>query len=200
MKWIIFIIIFFLGFYIFNSKQNDKIMLQSSTKILAFGDSLTYGYGASKDHSYPSQLAKLLNVEVINEGVSGEVSEEGLKRFIKTFNKVNPNILILCHGGNDILRKYDLKKTKENIKHMINFAKDKHSRVILIGVPNWNNFFGISTEKIYYELAEELDIELEDKILKKIMYDNTLKSDQIHPNDKGYEIMAIALKKIILKE
>lgn len=198
MKWILFFLIFVLGFYIFTQKKETHVQLEKDTTILAFGDSLTYGYGASEGMSYPSQLSKLLNLKVINRGISGEVSKDGLRRFEKTLRETKPNILILCHGGNDILRKYDLKQTKQNIKTMIELAKEDSVRVILVGVPKWNGLLGVDTADIYYELADETNVEFEDEILEDIMLDNSLKSDQIHPNDKGYQKMAEAFRDLIL--
>lgn len=196
--WISIIIVFIIGFFIFNQKD-ENTKLPENTKILAFGDSITYGIGAKKGFSYPEQLAKLLNVEVVSSGIPGEVSKDGLKRLEKTLHVVKPDILILCHGGNDILRKYDLQITKKNLKSMIQMAKDKNIRVILIGVPKWNGFLGIETASIYDELASEMDIEYDGEILEDIENDVSLKSDRVHPNEKGYKKMAEVIKDIILE-
>lgn len=82
--------------------------LQPLTKnavILAFGDSLTHGTGASIEQAYPQKLQAMLSRTVINAGVPGEISQTGLKRLPGLLKKYQPELLILCHGGNDILRK-----------------------------------------------------------------------------------------------
>lgn len=203
MKKILFLLLVFcIGFYFFTNTKTTKtpIILEKNTKILAFGDSLTYGVGADKGESYPEVLSKLLNISVISSGVPGEVSQDGLARLPKVLEKIEPNILILCHGGNDILRKYNLIQTKENLKQMITQAQEKNIKVILVGVPNWSGILGIKTAKIYDELASELDIDFEGDVLEDIINDINLKADRVHPNKQGYEKMAQAIKKVILQE
>ena len=72
--------------------------------VLAFGDSLTSGVGVSKTESYPSVLARMTGLNVINAGVSGELTQEGLGRLPALLDEISPNLLILAEGGNDILR------------------------------------------------------------------------------------------------
>lgn len=131
----IFVIIVIAGFQYWKSTQEIEVgglFLPLNTKILAFGDSLTYGYGVSKDLSYPSKLSELLHVEVFNEGISGEFSEQGLARLPALLEKYKPQILVLCHGANDILKRNDLKPTKENLTKMVLLAKEKGLSLIHI--------------------------------------------------------------------
>ena len=79
--------------------------LAKDAVILAFGDSLTYGTGTNKNFSYPALLEKLTQHKVINKGVPGEISSAGLKRLPKLLDQYKPRLLILIHGGNDILKK-----------------------------------------------------------------------------------------------
>ncbi|WP_297441976.1 arylesterase [Sulfurimonas sp.] len=183
----------------FNSSDEEfdgAIMLPIDTKVVAFGDSITYGYRVAKEDSYPSQLSKLLQTEVINAGVNGEVTSEALRRLPKILEKYNPKILIICEGGNDIIRRKSLLKAKENIKKMIEIARKKNVHVVLVGVPTME-VLTLSTAQIYYEIAQELNVPLDSSSLENILGDSYLKIDQIHPNAEGYKILANSLANII---
>ncbi|MCF6339536.1 MAG: GDSL-type esterase/lipase family protein [Sulfurimonas sp.] len=170
---------------------------KSDTVILAYGDSLTYGFGVKKEFSYPSVLAKKSGLKVINAGVSGEVSTDGFKRLPK-FLKQNPDLVILCHGGNDILKKYSREQLKNNLIAMINLIKQSGAEVLLVGVPNLS-FTGIKVLSLYDEIAQETDVMYEDEILPIVMQNRAYKNDYIHPNKIGYEMMADAFIKIFKK-
>ena len=88
--------------------------LDKDAIILAFGDSLTYGTGAKPDQSYPAQLEGLIKRKIINAGVPGEISSKGLLRLPHLLESHQPDLVILCHGANDILRKMNLEITKSN--------------------------------------------------------------------------------------
>jgi lysophospholipase L1-like esterase len=183
----------------FNNSDDEfdgAIMLPYNTKVLAFGDSITYGYNVNKEDNYPSQLSKLLNTPVINAGVNGEVTSEGLRRLPSVLEKYKPQILIICHGGNDILRRKSLIKAKENIKQMVELARKKNIHVVLVGVPR-EELLTLTTAQIYKELSDELGVPLESDALTEILSDNYLKIDQVHPNKEGYKILANRLANLI---
>ena len=170
--------------------------LPLGTKVLAFGDSLTYGYGVSPEQSYPSVLANLLHVSVINEGISGEMSDQGLTRLPAVLERVKPDILILCHGANDILRQRDLVKMQENLSEMVAMAKEKGIYVLLVGVPSYD-ILTFSVPKLYYDVAKTYGLEIEDKAISKILNTESLKSDQVHPNEQGYRLMAMNIAQLL---
>ena len=197
---IILIILIIIGINYYKSRQEvdvQSLSLPLDTKVLAFGDSLTFGYGAPRDKSYPSVLVDLLHVTVINEGVNGELSEQGLARLPSVLERHKPDILILCHGGNDILRKQDVTQTKANLNAMVKMAKDKGVYVLLVGVPTFE-ILSFNVAPFYYDVAKENNIEIEDSSLKTI-FDNeaTLKSDKVHPNEQGYDLMAKSIARIL---
>lgn len=165
--------------------------LPAEGKVLAFGDSLTFGTGGNSDESYPAVLQRLIGREVVNAGVPGEITAEGLQRLPALLEEVHPRLLILCHGGNDFLRNYGEKQAADNIRAMIRLAKDRGVGVVLIAVPR----FGIllSAAEFYGKVADEFEIPIEAETLSRIIRDNTLKSDPIHPNGKGYKILAEAV-------
>ena len=162
--------------------------LAKDAVILAFGDSLTYGTGADPSESYPTLLQTLTGREVINAGVPGELSEQGLNRLPGLLDKHQPALLILCHAGNDLLRKKDIDAAASNLIAMINLARAKNIDVLLLGVPKPGLF--LSTADLYLQVASATQVPLADDLLPEILADNELKSDPVHPNDKGYKQMA----------
>ena len=191
------IVIFAFNFFDNSDEEFDgAIMLPLDTKVLAFGDSITYGYNVETKKNYPSQLAELLQVDVINAGINGETTSEGLRRLPGLLEKYKPQILIICHGGNDIIRHKSLKKVKENIKKMIELARKKNIHVVLVGVPKME-VLSKSTAQLYFDIANELNVPLEDSALETILNDEYLKIDEIHPNGRGYKILANSLANLI---
>jgi len=165
--------------------------LPDDAVILAFGDSLTYGTGANKGESYPAVLETSVNRKVINAGVPGELSVQGLKRLPKFLDKYHPALLILCHGGNDILQKFDLAKAEANIRQMIALAENRNIPVILLGVPNPGLF--LSDADLYNKIADSTAVTYIPNLIAKILSDASMKSDPVHPNNTGYSKMASAL-------
>ena len=163
--------------------------------ILAFGDSLTYGTGAAAEESYPQVLAQMIGREVVGAGVPGETTIGGLARLPDLLEELRPKIMLLCLGGNHMLRKVDPAVTERNLRAMIDMAKQRGVAVVLIGVPRPGLFSG--NAPIYETLAGEYDLPIEDSILKDVLYDNEFKSDPIHPNAKGYRKMAEAIAELL---
>src|SRR5258706_11743946 len=89
--------------------------LERGATVLAFGDSLTFGTGAGAGESYPAVLARSTGLNVLNAGVPGETSAEGLERLPDVLEETQPKLLILCHGGNDFLRKMDDSGVASNV-------------------------------------------------------------------------------------
>ncbi len=164
--------------------------LEKEAVVLAFGDSLTYGYGAVAQ-AYPAQLQALIGRRVVNAGVSGEVSSNGLRRLPELLERYRPSLVILCHGGNDILRRSSLQKLRSNLVAMIKLSRESGAQVLLVGVPGFG-LLGASTVPLYEEVATENGVLYEGDVLEKIENDAALKSDQIHPNAAGYGLMAEA--------
>lgn len=169
--------------------------LEKDAIVLAFGDSLTYGYGAVRQ-AYPLQLETLIGRQVINAGVSGEVSTRGLKRLPRLLETYHPSLVILCHGGNDILRRSSKEQLKSNLVSMIEMVHQSGSQVLLVGVPGFG-LLGLSTVPLYEEVALEQGVLYEGAVLEKIENDTAFKSDQIHPNGLGYRLMAEAFAELL---
>jgi acyl-CoA thioesterase-1 len=110
--------------------------------ILAFGDSLTEGTGAGSEENYPAVLEALTGRRVVNAGKRGEESDAGLARLPGVMARVKPDLVILEHGGNDILRGRDLKRTEENLKQMVLLVQGEGASVVLLGIPSRGYFLG----------------------------------------------------------
>ncbi|WP_345979869.1 arylesterase [Sulfurimonas sp. HSL3-2] len=184
--------------YIKESRGVPNEPLKKDRVILAFGDSLTYGYGAPIDYSYPAEFEKKTGYHIINAGIPGEESAEGLKR-LPQFLKQRPALVILCHGGNDILRKRSHEQLKNNLIKMVNLIKRSGAKVLLVGVPDFH-VLGFKTLGLYKEVAKETGVMYEGKILSQIELHRELKSDYVHPNEKGYEMMADAFIEVLQDE
>ena len=163
--------------------------LPSHGLVLAFGDSLTHGTGAKADQSYPAVLARLIGRRVLRKGQPGELSAAGLKRLPGLLDRFHPDLLILIHGGNDLLRRLDSKTTETNIAAMVAEARDRSVDVLLVAVPK-PGLTGPTKAGLYRTVAEELRVPLEPDALEEILDDWELKSDLIHPNARGYRILA----------
>jgi len=172
-------------------------VLAKSDVVVAFGDSITYGIGAGPQESYPAVLEQIIGRRVVNAGISGEVTAEGLSRLPQILEQEKPALLILCHGGNDYLRRLGREKTADNIREMIRLAKQNGAAVVLIAVPGLS--FSVSPEPLYKDIAKEFKIPLEEKTLSDVLSDNSLKSDLIHPNAAGYRRLAEAVASLLKK-
>jgi len=179
--------------------DSQKALSRVSTEatILAFGDSLTEGVGTTKQHSYPSVLAQLSGRKVVNAGISGEVTEEGLARLADVIAETNPDLMILLQGGNDILRNHNLQQTKQNLAAMIALAKEQGVQLVLIGVPQKQLFSDVAP--FYKELAEEHKLVFDGELISSLLRTRSYKSDMVHFNKTGYQKMAEGIYQLLIK-
>ena len=164
--------------------------------VLAFGDSLTFGTGARAEASYPAVLEELIGRRVVRAGVPGEVAAQGLARLPGALRDSAPDLLVLIHGGNDLLQRRDREDTRANLRAMVQLARERGVAVVLIGVPNLGLILGRSAG-FYEELAEELEIPYDGETLPAILKQPNLKSDPIHPNAQGYRKLAEAVAELL---
>ncbi len=169
--------------------------LSSDAVVLAFGDSITYGTGADGGESYPVVLAALTGRRVVNAGVPGEVSSDGLARLPGLLDEHRPQLLILTHGGNDLLRKGSPEVLARNLRAMVEAARSRGIAVVLVGVPAPGLLLDVP--EVYPRLAKEYRLAYDGEILRAIEGDRALKSDPIHPNAEGYRRLAQRLAALL---
>jgi acyl-CoA thioesterase-1 len=185
-----------------NQKPKDAAKLPPTAsgkpKIVAFGDSLTAGFGLSEKESYPFLLQQRLNAEgynyeVINAGVSGDTSQGGLERIDWSLEQENVEILILELGANDLLRGLSPSKMKKNLGSIIEKAQAKKIQVLLCGMlapPNMGAKYQAEFVQAFPALADEYKVEFMPFILEGIALDKKLnQADGIHPNAEGEKVL-----------
>lgn len=181
-------------------------------KIIAFGDSLTAGFGLTEKESYPYLLQEKLkadgyDLEVVNAGVSGDTSLGGLERSDWVLGQENAKIVILELGANDLLRGVPVAKMKENLDRIIRKAKAKNLKILLCGMlapPAMGAEYQREFTMAFPDLATEHKVEFLPFLLENIALKKELnQADGIHPNAEGEKIMADniykALKPLLLK-
>lgn len=161
--------------------------LHPNTVIVAFGDSLTFGTGASSDQSYPAQLARLINHQVVNAGIPGETSAAGAARLAEVLKAHQASLLILCHGGNDFLKRAPRDTTRRNLRMMIEVARAHQADVVLLATPSPGLLLPVP--EFYAELAEEFRLPYAADIVAEVISTPRLKSDVVHPNAEATAIL-----------
>ncbi len=166
--------------------------------ILAFGDSLTAGFGVAEKENYPSRLQTLLEKEgfsyrVANGGVSGDTTAGGLRR-INWLMRLNPEIVILELGANDGLRGLSLDEMRRNLEEIIEICKKKNARILLAGMkipPNYGEEYTQGFEKVFFSIAEKYKIQLIPFFLEGVAAKKEwTRPDGIHPTGEGYKVVA----------
>ena len=168
----------------------------SGTNIIAFGDSITAGSGAGQGEDYPSQLSRMAGVKIINRGVPGDTTADGLARLERDVMGSDPRIVIVCLGGNDMLRRMEAETTFANLEKIIRRIQSAGALVVLVGVDG-GFLVGGGFAKRYRELAVATGVVFVPDVLAGILTSPKLKADQIHPNGKGYTVMAERIYKAL---
>jgi len=175
--------------------RSAKVPITNSGPIVALGASLFEGVGASPGNDLPQQISERLGKPVLNLGVSGNTSADGLARINQV--PVDASIVILSLGGNDILKRVPATETEANLKKLINQFTKNGSVVVLLDVrgPIGSGEY----RDVYQSVAESnSNVVLVPNVLRGILTNTNLMSDLIHPNDAGYAIMADRISEAIL--
>jgi acyl-CoA thioesterase-1 len=166
--------------------------------IVAFGDSLSAGFGADPGQSYPDFLQKLLDRDgksyhIYNAGVSGDTTTDGVER-LPGILVLKPKIVILELGGNDGLRGLPLKTTRANMEQMIQALQSAGAKVVLAGMtlpPNYGAEYIQPFQQIYVQLAKQYHLTRIPFLLDGVvLHPNLMQNDGIHPTGEGNKIVA----------
>ena len=171
--------------------------LPGEAVLLAFGDSLTFGTGAAENESYPAQLEKLIGRRVARAGVPGEVTAQALARLPSALEEHTPRLLLLCIGGNDFLRRAGNAQAEANVREMVKLARSRGVEVLLIGTPEPG--FSVTPPAFYAGIAKQFALPYEAAVVGEVLRDKSLKADPIHPNARGYGVIAARIAERLKK-
>jgi len=164
--------------------------------IICFGNSITEGEGSTPGNDYPALLSKKLDTPVINAGVNGETTRDALKRLEKEVLEQNPRLVMVEFCGNDFFQSIPKQETFDNLKKVISAIQEKGAMVVLVEVRA--GYFQDEYIEGFRRLARERQALLIPNIMGGILLNQDLiSSDQIHPNDKGYSVIADRIYKAI---
>lgn len=165
---------------------------RAGTNIIAFGDSLVEGVGASTENNFVSVLSYRTGLPIINAGKSGDTTSLAKVRLERDVLSKDPKVVILLLGGNDALRGVPPEETFSNLSFIIDRIHEKGAGVLLVGVRG-----GILNDRYQQEfqkLASEKKVSYVSDVLRGILGRSDAMSDAIHPNDIGYAMMADRLE------
>ncbi|MGB9691821.1 MAG: GDSL-type esterase/lipase family protein [Candidatus Sumerlaeaceae bacterium] len=163
--------------------------------IVAFGDSLTAGSGASPGHDYPSELSRLLGLPVINRGVGGDTTARALARLEGDVLALEPGLVIVILGGNDYLHGVDAAVVERNLSEIVERLHASGATVVLGEIRG--ALPGADYGRLFERVARSHGAALVPNLLKDILTNPARKSDPIHPNDEGYRLMAERIAAVV---
>lgn len=177
--------------------------LAAGSTVLALGDSLTSGVGATPDTAYPAVLQALTGWQVVNGGVSGDTTAQALSRLPALLQEHQPVLVIVSIGGNDFLRQMSAAGAKDTIREIVRSARAGGAQVLLAGVPQVSLLAAgtgrLSDHPLYAELTEELKLPLHAEGWADVLSKPHLRADSVHANAQGYRQFAEGLLQTLRK-
>lgn len=193
-KYLLLLISIFLIFVL--SACGKKSSNQDEMQIICFGDSLTKGYGAADGKGYPYHLQQMVSCKVVNLGINGNTSADGLRRIEEVLKYISqaPSIVIVEFGANDFFQQFPLSQTKRNMEQIVDKLVSAGATVVVASPED------TELNDIYHLLksvAENKKVQFIDGILNEIWSRRELFSDTVHPNSEGYKLVAEKIYKKI---
>lgn len=171
--------------------------LPAGTAVLALGDSLTFGTGATPETSYPAVLAGVSGWSIVNAGVPGDTAAGALARLPGLVQQQPPGLVLVSIGGNDFLRRLPVAETRDAVRAICREALAAGAQVLLVGIPELSALAAVtrslSDHPLYAQVAGELKIPLYAGGWAKVLGNPALRSDPIHANPQGYAQFARGL-------
>jgi len=185
---ILSVLVLLVGYNLFFSRPQVRNSLPTGENIICFGDSLTFGTGAAANMDYPSQLSRMISRPVINAGVPGDTTATAMARLEEEVLTQSPRMVLITLGGNDLKNRISKESAYQNLKNIIISIQNRGALVIVggISIPLWGRGFG----EMYQKVCAETQALLIPNIFAGIIGDKSLMSDPIHPNERGYALMA----------
>ncbi|MGJ7604938.1 GDSL-type esterase/lipase family protein [Variovorax sp. LT1R20] len=175
-------------------RKPSAAALKSDARVLAIGDSLTFGYGAPPDASWPVKLGEITGWQIENAGVNGDTSAGALQRLPSLLAAGSYDAILIGIGGNDMLRGVSASATRDNIAALVKEAREHTPHVALLATPApdaMRAFVGsLSDAPFYEEVAKSGQALLVANVYSSVLSDATLRSDRIHANAEGYAKVA----------
>ncbi len=195
-KWgigiIIIILVVAIGYFFLRGGEPEEVIKNDT--IVAFGDSLVVGYGATPGHDFVSVLSASLGVPIENFGKNGDTSGDALARITAVLDR-DPGLVILLIGGNDFLKKVPIETTEENIRSIVSQLEANGTVVVLVGVRG--GLLSDPFAPMYASIAKDYDLVYVPNILSGLLGNSSYMSDAIHPNDAGYARIAERLQDVV---
>jgi len=174
-------------------KDVPKNYPPKNATIVAFGDSLVEGQGATEGNDFVSQLETRIGRPIENYGVGGNTTKDGVARMGEIIER-DPGLVLIVLGGNDTLRRIAIEETERNLRTLIGTVIEKGSVVMFIGVRG--GIVGTEREDMYERVADEYGAIYVPDILDGILLTPERMHDGIHPNDAGYAQIADRLAQV----
>jgi acyl-CoA thioesterase-1 len=182
--------------------------LPRASNVVILGDSLTFGTGAAEGEDYVTLLANKTGWNIINAGVPGDTSVDGLERLAEFLDahlsgEQKIDLLIVELGGNDFLKRAPQAEVIKNLKSILSQAKANGIQTVLIAIPEFSPLgaaFGtLSDHPLYKKLAEDTNTPLLENVFTDVLSKNSLKADSIHPNAAGYRAVAKSIQQALIR-
>ncbi len=185
-KWIGLLLVAACAYYFMKDTAEIKNLHNPGTAVVAFGDSLTAGYGAPKGSAYPAVLAAKLGREVVNLGMSGEPAAHAPSRLPEVLAQ-NPHMVLIEFGANDFMQNRRMEDALAAVAEIVDAVQQAGAVAVIVdtGAPGMGHY-----SRAYKKLAEEKGAVFVPGILEGIFNKRQYKSDMVHPNAAGYEIVA----------
>jgi lysophospholipase L1-like esterase len=166
--------------------------LPPASTVLALGDSLTHGTGATPETSYPAALSDETGWRVVNAGVPGETAAEGCSRLPALLDEHRPRLVLVLLGGNDFLRRLPEAGIRDALARCATYARERATPLVVIPVPRLG-LGGLANAAVYDEASRELGVPLVDSGLADLLAQSSQRADRVHLNASGYRTMARTL-------